>query len=215
MKIFNTKFLSVVGILSILSVAIIIYTCNAEIEDRAKGNLYDDTKTIPFNKVALLLGTSKYLKSGSINPYYKNRIEAAVQLYNSGKVRYIVISGDNSTKNYNEPDQMRADLVLSKIDSSNIYLDYAGFRTFDSIIRLKEIFGQDSVTIVSQPFHNKRAIYIASQEGITAIGYNAKDVSRSFGLKVQVREKLARVKVFIDYLFGQKPKFLGDKIKIH
>jgi len=109
---------------------------------------------------------------------------------------------------------MRSDLISSGIDSSIIYLDYAGFRTFDSIIRTKEIFGQDSITIISQAFHNQRAIFIASKEKISAIGFNAKDVNKSAGFKVQVREKLARVKVFIDYLFGKKPRFLGQKIII-
>lgn len=89
-----------------------------------------------------------------------------------------------------------------------------GFRTFDSIVRLKEIFGQESVTIISQPFHNERAIYIASKEGIAAIGFNAKDVNARYGFKTQLREKLARVKVFADYLFSVKPKYLGDKIII-
>jgi SanA protein len=79
---------------------------------------------------------------------------------------------------------------------------------------LREVFSQQSVTVISQPFHNKRAIYIAQREGIEAIGYNARDVNQQAGLKVQVREKLARVKVFVDYLLGQEPKFLGEKVPI-
>lgn len=109
---------------------------------------------------------------------------------------------------------MRQDLINGGIDSTVIYLDYAGFRTFDSIVRLKEIFGQTSVTIISQPFHNERAIYIASKEGIASVGFNAKDVGDNIGFKVQAREKLARVKVFIDFLIGKEPKFLGEKILI-
>jgi SanA protein len=109
---------------------------------------------------------------------------------------------------------MRLDLISAGIDSAVIYLDYAGFRTFDSMVRLKEIFSQDSVTVISQQFHNERAIYIASQEGIAAIGFNAKDVSKKFGFRVQLREKFARVKVFVDYLTGKNPKFLGAKVAI-
>ena len=104
--------------------------------------------------------------------------------------------------------------MAAGIDSTVIYLDYAGFRTFDSIVRLKKIFGQQRVTIISQLFHNQRAIYIAQKEGIEAIGFNAKDVSGDAGLKVQLREKLARVKVFVDMITGKKPKFLGEKISI-
>ncbi len=109
---------------------------------------------------------------------------------------------------------MRKDLIKAGVDSSVIYMDYAGLRTFDSMVRLKEIFGQDSVTVISQPFHNERAIYIASREGIYAIGYNAKDLDNMEGFKIQLREKFARVKVFLDFWFGKEPKFLGKKITI-
>ncbi len=109
---------------------------------------------------------------------------------------------------------MRSDLISAGIDSNIIFLDYAGFRTFDSVIRAKEVFGQNAFTIISQPFHNQRAVFIASGEDVAAIGFNARDVSRSFGFKVQAREKLARVKVFIDYLLGKGPKFLGPGVHI-
>jgi SanA protein len=161
-----------------------------------------------------LLGTSKYGKHGRNNPYYDYRIEAAINLLKNGKIKYIVISGDNSRKDYNEPESMRSDLIKGGIDPANIYLDYAGFRTFDSIVRLKEIFGQDSVTIISQQFHNERALYIASGEGITAIAFNAKDAGNKKGLETPWREKLARVKTFLDFWTSKKPKFLGSKIII-
>ena len=180
----------------------------------SKGKLYSRPDVIPFNKVGLLLGTSKYLVDGRPNLYYLFRIQAAVELYKHGKIKYIIVSGDNGTTDYNEPEDMRNDLIAQGVDASHIYLDHAGFRTFDSIVRLKRIFGQESVTIISQPFHNERAIYIASKEGIAAIGFNARDINSGAGLKVQVREKFARVKVFLDYLFGKEPKFLGEKILI-
>jgi SanA protein len=198
----------------VVTVVVIIFICDAIIRNAAAGKLYNDAALIPYHKTALLLGTSKFLSGGSINPYYSYRIEAAAELIRKGKAKYLVISGDNSQVDYNEPVMMKNDLLKLGIDPSIIYLDYAGFRTFDSMVRLKEIFGQDSVTVISQPFHNERAIYIASREGITAIGYNAKDVNKAFGLQVQVREKLSRVKVFLDYLFGKRPRFLGEKIKL-
>lgn len=190
------------------------YACNRVIANNAKGKLYTDVKKIPYNKVGLLLGTSKLGRLGRNNPYYDYRIEAAIALIKEGKIKYLIISGDNGRQEYNEPEDMRSDLIKAGIDSTIIYLDYAGFRTFDSIVRLKEIFGQDSVTIISQPFHNERAIYIAAQEGITAIGFNASDIGSKLGLKTQAREKLARVKVFLDFWFGKQPKFLGSKIII-
>lgn len=193
---------------------IAIFLCNRIISNTAKGKLYTDIKSIPYNRVGLLLGTSKFLNSGYRNYYYDYRIEAATRLLKEGKIKYLIISGDNGRKEYNEPEDMRADLMAAGIDSSVIFLDYAGFRTFDSIVRLKAIFSQDSVTIISQPFHNERAIYLATKEGIHAVGFNAADVSTKQGFRVQMREKLARVKVFVDYWIGKKPKFLGSKVVI-
>ncbi len=190
------------------------FLCNRAVVNSARGHLYTDSKAIPFNRVGLLLGTTKSGRNGHDNPYYTHRVQAATKLIKDGKIRYLVISGDNGRKDYNEPELMRKDLINAGIDSSVIYLDYAGFRTFDSIKRLKEIFGQDSVTIISQGFHNERAIYIATKEEVFAIGYNAADVSARQGFKTQMREKFARVKVFIDFLFGVKPKYLGSKIII-
>ena len=109
---------------------------------------------------------------------------------------------------------MREDLVKEGIDSSRIFLDYAGLRTFDSMVRAKKIFGQTAITVISQPFHNERAIYIASREGMNAVGFNARDVNAKVGIKVMMREKLARVKVFIDYITGNDPKFLGKRVFI-
>ncbi|OQP58230.1 protein SanA [Niastella vici] len=203
------------SLLALIPVCLItVFLCNYIIRSTAKDKLYTDVKTIPYNKVGLLLGTSKRLNSGYANLYYDYRIEAATRLLKEGKIKYLIISGDNSRKEYSEPEDMRADLMAAGIDSSVIFLDYAGFRTFDSIVRLKEIFSQDSVTIISQQFHNERALYMAKKEGISAVAFNATDVSASYGFRVQLREKLARVKVFVDYWFGTKPKFLGDKVNI-
>ncbi|MFN8257487.1 MAG: ElyC/SanA/YdcF family protein [Bacteroidales bacterium] len=196
-------------------IVIIIVISNVIVELNARNYIYNSPRYIPSNQVGLLLGTSKYLAGGSINPYYIYRIEACVELLRQGKIKYIIVSGDNRKKNYNEPLQMRNDLIEYGINPAVIFLDYAGFRTLDSVIRAKEIFGQTSFTIISQPFHNKRAIYIAQTKGINAVALNARDVKPTFGLKVQVRETFARVKLMIDlYLINKQPKFLGEKITI-
>jgi SanA protein len=109
---------------------------------------------------------------------------------------------------------MKAELVKLGVPAEKIYLDYAGFRTYDSVYRLRDIFGQSSFTVISQEFHNRRAIYIAQELGLQAVGFNANDVDAYNGFKTQLREKFARVKVFIDLLMNKKPKFLGEKIKI-
>ncbi|OQA00242.1 MAG: vancomycin high temperature exclusion protein [Bacteroidetes bacterium ADurb.Bin408] len=207
------KLIWVVVILTVLGV-ISIYGADKLVEKTAAGRLYNATDSIPYNKIGLLLGTAKTLPCGYINLYYKYRIEAAVELYNAGKIDYILVSGDNSRKDYDEPSAIKNDLIAAGIPADKIYLDYAGFRTLDSVVRCKEIFGQISITVISQPFHNERAIYIADCKGIQAIGFNARDVNENYGFKTRIREKFARVKMVLDLIFGKDPKFLGEKIEI-
>ncbi len=176
---------------------------------KTRHQVYDSVNAIPKNKVGLLLGTGKYAARGNINLFYKYRIDAVVKLYKAGKIEYILVSGDNSRKDYDEPTDFKKDLIAQGIPEDKIFLDYAGFRTLDSIVRAKEIFGQTSITIISQKFHNQRAIYIAKQFGIDAVGFNAKDVYNS-----HFREYLARSKASLDLVFNVQPKFLGEKIVI-
>ena len=175
---------------------------------------YDLIDSIPHNHCALVLGTSKYLANGSRNSYYTNRIKATVELYNCDKIDFIIVSGDNRNRNYNEPITMYNDLVAAGIPGRKIILDYAGFRTLDSVVRSKEVFGQQKYTIVSQPFHNQRAIYIARRKGIEAIAFNAVDQTSEIDLKVQIREIGARILVIIDMLTEKQPHFLGEKVII-
>lgn len=192
----------------------VFFLPDAIVKKSSKKEVFDSVQLINHNKVGLLLGTSKFVHGGKINLYYKYRIEAAVQLFESGKVDYILISGDNSKKDYDEPTSMKNDLIAEGIPESRIFLDYAGFRTLDSVVRCKYIFSQDSITIISQRFHNERAIYIAKKKGIKAVGFNAKDVTVHYGYKTKAREKIARIKMFMDLIFNKKPKFYGDKIEI-
>ncbi|MBQ4679518.1 SanA/YdcF family protein [Aeromonas dhakensis] len=181
----------------------------------ARHYTYDDVNVVPYNRVALVLGTSKYLIGGSPNHYFKYRIKAAAELYNNGKVDYILVSGDNATVQYNEPRQMRRALIQAGIPASAIYSDYAGFRTLDSIVRAKEVFGQAHFTVVSQAFHNERAIFIARHFGIEAVGFNAVDPSAYQGIKTRVREVFARLMGLLDlYVLDKGPKFLGEPIVI-
>lgn len=181
----------------------------------ARHYTYDDVDAVPYNRVALVLGTSKYLIGGSPNHYFKYRIKAAAELYNNGKVDYILVSGDNATVQYNEPRQMRRALIQAGIPAKAIYSDYAGFRTLDSIVRAKEVFGQAHFTVVSQAFHNERAIFIARHFGIEAVGFNAKDPSAYQGIKTRVREVFARLMGLLDlYVLDKGPKFLGEPIVI-
>jgi SanA protein len=155
------------------------------------------------------------LRGGSRNLYYKYRIEAAVNLYISGKCRKIIVSGDNGTKYYNEPKAMKEDLIRAGVRKGDIICDYAGFRTLDSIIRFKKIFGRQRGIVVSQKFHNERAIYIGRAYGIELYGYNALDVGIGSGLKTRLREVLSRVMCVLDVeLLHTRPRFLGKQIKV-
>lgn len=202
------------GFLSLLVTLLSIFLIDLWVKKSTRAQIFTSVKTLPKNKVGLLLGTRKMLKSGYVNLYYSYRIDAAEQLFKSGKIEYILISGDNSREGYDEPTDMKSDLIAKGIPENKIYLDYAGFRTLDSVVRAHVIFGQRKFTIISQPFHNERAIFISKKKGLRPIGFNAQDVSSRYGWKVQVREKLVRVKMLLDIIVGKQPKFYGEKIEI-
>lgn len=193
---------------------LIIFYCNERISYTYEDQITSNSSTLPNEKVGLVLGTSKTLADGRKNLYFYYRIDAAEQLFKAGKVKYLIVSGDNSQKNYNEPEDMQQELIKRGIPENKIFLDYAGLRTLDSVIRARDIFGQHSFIIISQQFHNERAVYIAEKYGISAYGFNAKDVAKNAGIKTKIREYFARVKVFIDFIFGVQPKFGGEKVVI-
>jgi len=201
-------------ILLIFTVIIGVLIIDTYVSSSSSDKIYKETNKIPHKRVGLLLGTSKFLSNHQINLYYKYRIEAAAELFKAGKIEFILISGDNGSKNYNEPKLMKEDLMNKGIPEEKIYLDYAGFRTLDSVLRAKKVFGQNSFTIISQEFHNERAVFLAKSFQINAIAFNAKDVSINDGLKTQLREKLARSKMILDLIFNVEPKYLGKKIVI-
>lgn len=207
-KIMLISFLLILGVIGSIIIADYLVVSKTE------SSLFENVTMIPTRKVSVVLGTRKILPNGYINNYFKYRIEATVSLYRSGKIKYIIVSGDNSTKEYNEPEDMKNALIEKGIPEEKIFMDFAGFRTLDSVVRAREIFGQSSFTVISQKFHNQRAVYLAHLEGMEVIGFNAKDVNIKYGIKTQIREKLARVKVFVDYLTGKEPKYLGEKILI-
>lgn len=204
----------VFSIIILILPVVFAYFSNSLVVNTASGKTFFNVNEIKPNKVGMVLGTAKYRAQGGINLYFQYRIDAAVQLYESGKIEFILVSGDNSTQYYNEPEAFKKELIKRGIPAEKIFLDYAGFRTLDSVVRAMKVFGQKKITIISQKFHNERAIYLAGNYGIEAIGFNAKDVSKNYGFKTQVREYFARSKAVIDVMFNVKPKFLGDPIEI-
>ncbi|MES2567285.1 MAG: ElyC/SanA/YdcF family protein [Bacteroidota bacterium] len=209
----NSKFKWLGAIL--ISLFLVIVVSNYWIVTSTKSQLYSDVVTIPQRKVGLVLGASKKTSRGTENLYFHFRIQAAYELFKAGKVQYLLLSGDNHIKAYDEPNDMREALISLGVPDSCIVLDYAGFRTLDSVVRCYEVFGEDSVTIVSQEFHNQRALFISNKNRINAIGFNAKEVNKNYSFKTIIREYFARVKCVLDiYILYTSPKFLGDKIKI-
>ncbi len=203
-----------IGGLLVIALFLFILLCDFIISSSAEGKTFSNSNEIAKNRVGLVLGTSKKLIGGLPNPYYTYRIQATIELFKAKKIDFVLVSGDNGTRYYNEPNTFKKDLVANGIPSEKIFLDFAGFRTLDSMVRAKEVFGLDNVTVISQEFHNQRAIYLAEKKGLKAIGYNAKSITGQQGLKVRLREYLARVKVFIDLLFNTQPKFFGERVEI-
>ncbi len=176
---------------------------------------FDHLEQIPPAYCAIVLGTTKFLKNGRENHYYTNRITAAVRLYRAGKCQKIIVSGDNRTHAYNEARDMKNDIVKQGVNERDIVCDFAGLRTLDSIVRFKEVFNQQKGIVVSQKFHNSRAIYIGRSWGIELYGYNADDVDRHAGIKTRIREVFSKVICVLDIeLFKTRPKHLGDRIPV-
>lgn len=201
-------------ILSALGMLVLLLFCSAGYWYMGRitnAHIYTDIEKVGQYDVALVLGTSKYNKSGTRNMYFYHRIDAAVALYNHGKVKKILVSGDNAQKEYNEPFDMLKALMDRGIPRKDIVLDYAGFRTFDSMVRANEVFGQQSFIVVSQRFHLERALYIGMAKKMDVVGYVAQDPRQS-NFPLFAREVMARTKAMLDCkLLGTTPRFLGQK----
>ena len=192
----------------------LLVMCQLAVLANASGKHYDSLSELPSNRVGLVLGTSKFVAKGRHNAYYTQRIAAAAKLYKAGKVEYLLVSGDNRTSHYNEPVTMKRDLIAAGVLKERIVCDFAGFRTLDSIQRAKLIFGQSKLTIVSQRFHNERALFLAHASGIDAVAFDVGTGEFPQG-KTALRELLARVQAVLDvWVLRTHPKFLGKKVKI-
>ena len=190
---------------------------NNRIAKEAEPFIYSSVTQLPKKKAGLVLGTSKYLSGGRINYFYRYRIDTAERLFKAGKIDAIVVSGDNGREGYDEPSEMYHDLIARGIPSQYITLDYAGFRTLDSIVRAEAIFDLHDYTIISQRFHLERAIYLAHAKGQNVIGFVAKDFKDTVWAKRMAhRELLARAKAFLDlHILKKEPKFYGSKVKVN
>jgi SanA protein len=199
-----------VGVWAAAVFLILLLASNLWVVWSTRSKVFSDVDSLPVNNVAVVLGTSNKLINGSPNPFFHNRIKMAVTLYETGKVRHLIVSGDNRSRYYNEPLEMKKALVESGVPDSVITLDYAGLRTLDSIVRCKEIFGQDTITIVTQPFHCYRALFISSYYDMNAVAVMAQEPILESN--VYFREYFARAKAILDlYVLKTAPRFLGER----
>jgi SanA protein len=210
MKIRWKKVVRISVIITIISV-LVVWLTNLWVVASTQSRVLSDYRHLPDSGVALVLGTSHKLTNGEPNPFFQNRMKTAAQLYQQGKIVHFIVSGDNRTKYYNEPIEMQKALVKLGVPISAITLDYAGLRTLDSIVRCKEIFGQSNITIITQPFHSYRALFISDYYKVNAVALVANEPD-SEGNRVYAREYLARAKAVLDlYLLGTTPRHLGEK----
>jgi len=191
-------------------IAVVMFICDRMVCYAAKDRLYDNVDSIPHRKVGLILGTSPISTwNGRRNYYFDHRIKAGAELYKAGKVDWLVVSGGdyrNTENGYDEPTAMRDSLIKQGVDSARIVLDYDGTRTLNSLSKMRDVYRQDSIVIISQKYHNERALYQAKHLGIKAIGFNAHTPGRRTSWwRNRGREVLARVKLFIDIARGLHP----------
>lgn len=192
-------------------IVVALVGCYIIVSVNANGRTYNIVEDIPYNKVGLLLGTSPITPQGEHNYYFDNRIKATAELYQSGKISRIIASGGDYSDRDNGCDEltaMRDSLTAYGVPDSVITLDYQGLRTLNSIVKANAIYGLDSITIISQKYHNERAVWLAEHYRLHAIAYNAStpDIIDK-RIKNISREFLARVKMFLDLAIGKRPEF--------
>jgi len=200
------------GVTGGLVVVGLLVAANIWVIESTSSAIFSNYAEIPSNPVGLVLGTSSRRANGTPNPFFHNRMQAAAGLYKLGKIGHIIVSGDNRSRFYNEPLEMKNALIKLGVPDAAITLDYAGLRTLDSVVRSKEIFGQDNITIITQPFHSYRAVFISHYYNIKAVALVADEPADEPAVSVYVREYFARAKAILDlYVLKVGPRHLGAK----
>ena len=204
-----------VALLGLTLPPLFIVLANAWVISSTQERVFERPADIPANAVGLVLGTSKYLPAGGLNPYFQNRMQAAAELYHSGKIKHLILSGSNQTPAYDEPTEMRKSLRSLGVPDTAMTADYAGRRTLDSVVRARDIFGQHHFTIISDKFHVYRALFLCDRFGIRAIAYAAPNQPWAVSVRTRLREYGARCKAVLDvYVLGTQPRFRGQPIAL-
>jgi SanA protein len=181
----------------------LIFACNIWIIASTRARVFYDVESIPFNNDGLVLGTGKLIEKSGINRHFVQRVDAAAALYRAGKVKRLILSGD---KGYDEPMEMKRALLQRGVPESALVLDNYGLRTLDSVVRARDIFKCSKLTIISERFHDFRALFLAHYFGVDAVAYAPEDLSVRWMIHSTAREYLARVKAVLDlYVLNTQP----------
>ncbi len=194
------------------AIALIVLLANRWVINSTDAYIYKDWALLPDSEVGVVLGTSKYMENGQPSPEFRGRIQTAADLYKNGKLKHLIVSGANPDETYNEPRAMRRELVKLGVPDKAITMDFAGFRTLDSIVRAEAIFGLRRFTIITQRYHSYRAVFIGRKLGLKVVAFIAPATTDGgYGSRNPPREVLARVKAVLDiFLLSTEPKFLGQ-----
>ena len=191
-------------IVPVLACLAVVVGCQVAVLSASRGHVYSDVQEIPYRDTGLLLGTNPLGRTGRPNQFFLRRIDATVALYEAGKIKRLIISGARTSQLYDEPESMRQALLSRGLPDSIIIKDGEGFHTIASIKRAKEVFGADSLTIISQQFHNERALFMAKYNGVNAIAFNAANTSsRKWRVIMMCRECISRVKAVLSMIMTQ------------
>ena len=198
--------------IAVVPLALVLFAgwANWTVTQAAEARVFSNVQTVPFRRVGLVLGTAPRSMHGS-NPFFERRLDAAAALYRAHKVRCLLVSGDHGTRYYDEVDAMGKGLVRRGVPSKRIALDHAGFRTLDSLVRARKVFGVKDAVVVTDGFHLPRALYLAQSVGIDAVGLSSVEVSTRLAPWPATREIAARALVIVDVLVGRQPRFLGPR----
>lgn len=188
-----------------------VFLTNWLVLNSSGGRIYEDVNQVPERPVAIVLGTSPRIH-GRLNLYFESRMRAATDLYRAGKVRKILVSGDNGSRGYDEPNAMRKALISRGVPAEDIVMDYAGFRTLDTMARARKVFGLQRVAVVTDDFHLPRALYLAQAYDLDAVGYPTASLPMEVSPRTHIREIGARTLVWMDvHLLNRQPKYLGHR----
>ncbi len=205
------RIILIIGILVVVGI-IIVLGINLFVKNSVKDKIVDENSLDKNYDAILVLGAG--LRNGKPSPVLKDRLDMAYKLYEDGYSKKIIVSGDHGKKYYDEVNVMKNYLLDKGVDSNNIFMDHAGFSTYDSVYRAKEIFLANKIIIVTQQFHLYRSLYIAKQLKLDAVGVSATLRDYSGSVKFEIREILARDKDFVKSIFKPEPKYLGDTISV-